>query len=168
MMNAMDFLQLRLNGHFLRSSVAMLMCLFAFGLLSAQSTGAWDEEDDEEDETEEVIEDKALVDDRPASADEARIWLNGESMSPDTKQLTVHRGDTLTITVRDLAPGTSVVIQAAKGGINLSKKAFYANSKGELDLEIRLGSKKMKGLAKLNYTPSNGKRREKEVHIEVD
>lgn len=149
-------------------SLAFFAVLFAFlgNTLQAQTSGnIWD---DEEDDEEEMVEEKALVDARPERKDEARIWLNDDAFDPNTEEITVHRNDTLVITVRDLAPATSVVIQAAKGGINLSKKAFYANNKGELDLEIHLGNKKMKGQATLYYTPSDGKRKTKEVHIIVD
>ena len=148
--------------------LGLLMTFFglAFVSLSAQSTNdIWDEGD--EDEEEEIVE-EAPIEAPHERKSEASIWLNGVAFDPATEEITLHRNDTLEIMVRDLAPATSVVIQAEKGGINLSKKAFYANKKGELDLEIRLGNKKMKGKAKLLYTPSDGNRKQREVHIIVD
>ncbi len=148
------------------TKIGLFLAFFAFaiGSVSAQSSGdIWDDGEDEEETTEETG--PTLSNDIPKRKDEARIWLNGVSHDPKTEEITFHTGDTLEITVRDLAPATSVVIKAAKGGINVSKKAFYANKKGELDLEIRLGNKRMKGKAKLYYTTSDGKRRQTEVHI---
>lgn len=128
----------------------------------AQTDENW-EDDDDEDETEE----KALVDDRPAKKEDVTIHLN-EELYTWRDELTVHRNDTLTISVRDLAGGTRVEINADKGGITLAHKVFYANAKGELDLEIRVGNKKMKGNIELGYTPSGAPKKTKTVHLTVD
>jgi hypothetical protein len=84
------------------------------------------------------------------------------------EEVHIKRGDTLEISVRDLAPASRVEIIAEKGGINLSRKVFYSNNRGELDLEVRIGSKKIKGKANLIYTPSGATKKEREVMIIVE
>ena len=100
-------------------------------------------------------------------AEDVTIHLN-EELYVWKDELTVHRGDTLTISVRDLAAGSKVEIIAEKGGISVGRKVFYSNHKGELDLEIRTGNKKMKGGIDLNYTASGGAKKQKSVHLIVD
>lgn len=139
--------------------MALMVCMAV--TTYAQSTNDWD--DEEEDETEE----KTLVDDRPAKKDDVTIQLN-EELYTWKDELSVHRGDTLDISVRDLAAGSRVEIVAEKGGISVGRKVFYANHKGELDLEIRTGTKKMKGNITLSYTPSGGAKKDKSVHLIVD
>jgi hypothetical protein len=141
---------------------AVVFAVAAFG----QNTGeAWEEEDELEDE--EPTEEKALIDDRPTKKDDVTIKLDGEVFTW-REEIVIKREDTLDISVRDLAPGSRVEIIAEKGGINLSKKVFYSNAKGELDLEVRIGNKKIKGGATLIYTPSGGVKREKEINIIVE
>lgn len=159
-----------LEGRFGHITLLTGIFFLAFWLVAstaalAQSTnGAWEEEDEEEDEP---TEEKALIDDRPAKKEDVTIRLNGEVFQW-REEIHFKRNDTLDIAVRDLAPGSRVEIIAEKGGINLSKKVFYANSKGELDLEVRVGGKKVKGKANLIYTPSGGAKKQKEISIAVE
>jgi hypothetical protein len=143
--------------------LAFLLLMTVTVFAQTQSNDGWDDEDDEDEPTEE----KALVDDRPAKKEEVTIRLN-EELFVWKDDLTIHRDDTLTISVRDLAPGSRVEILADKGGINLARKIFYSNNKGELDLEIRIGNKKMKGNITLNYTPSGAAKKERSIHLVVD
>jgi hypothetical protein len=130
-----------------------------------QNTGeAWEEEGDEEDEP---TEEKALIDDRPEKKEEVTVTLNGEVFQW-AEEVHIKKEDTLEISVRDLAPASRVEIIAEKGGINLSRKIFYSNNRGELDLEVRMGNKKIKGKAKLIYTPSGASKKEREVMIFVE
>ncbi|HEX2898699.1 MAG TPA: hypothetical protein VHS96_03160, partial [Bacteroidia bacterium] len=124
-------------------AIFLMVFAFAFSMAAmAQSTGeAWEEEGDEDDEP---TEEKALIDDRPEKKEEVTIRLNGEVFNW-AEEVHIKRGDTLEISVRDLAPASRVEIIAEKGGINLSRKVFYSNNRGELDLEVRIGSKKIKG-----------------------
>jgi hypothetical protein len=131
----------------------------------AQSTGeAWEEEEEDMDEP---TEEKALIDDRPSKKVEVTITLNGEIFEWKD-EVHIQRGDTLDISVRDLAPASRVEIVAEKGGISLTRKVFYSNNRGELDLEVRVGSKKMKGKANLIYTPSGAAKKEKQVMVIVE
>jgi hypothetical protein len=151
----------------LRKMVLFLAFAFAFSCtVFAQNTGeVWEEEDDEDEET--PTEEKALIDDRPAKKEEVTVKLNGEVFNW-AQEVHIKREDTLEISVRDLAPASRVEIVAEKGGIDLSRKVFYSNNRGELDLEIRIGNKKIKGKAKLIYTPSGATKKEREVMIFVE
>ncbi|MBL0018312.1 MAG: hypothetical protein IPP17_18190 [Bacteroidetes bacterium] len=132
----------------------------------AQNTGeAWEEEGDEDEET--PTEEKALIDARPEKKSEVTVTLNGEVFNW-AEEVRIKKEDTLLISVRDLAPASRVEIVAEKGGIDLSRKVFYSNNRGELDLEIRIGNKKIKGKAKLIYTPSGASKKEREVMIFVE
>jgi hypothetical protein len=157
-------------GHIaLRRAFFFAAFFLAFSVAAfAQTTdGAWEEEDDEFEE-DEPTEEKALIDDRPIEKKaEVTITLDGEVF--DWKdEIIIQRGDTIDISVRDLAPASRVEIIAEKGGINLTRKVFWANNQGELDLEVRIGSKRMKGKANLIYTPSGAPKKEKENMVIVE
>jgi hypothetical protein len=136
-------------------------------LVLSLSASAQDDEDWDEDEEEEETEEKALIDNRPSKKEDVTIRLD-EELFTWTEEITIHRNDTLTISVRDLAPASRVEITADKGGINLARKLFYSNNEGELDLEIRIGNRKMKGNITLSYTPSGSPKRERSIHLIVD
>ena len=166
-MNTKQFLHITgISGHAaLRRTVFFLTFVLAMttAAFSQNTNDAWDEEDDEEEPTEE----KALIDASPVKQEEVTITLNGE-LFKWKEEVHIKREDTLEISVRDLAPGSKVEIIAEKGGINLSKKYFYANHKGELDLEVRIGNKRIKGKANLIYTPSGAPKKQREVTIIVE
>lgn len=137
----------------------------------AQTSGngqvTWEDDDEDEDGEEggTVVSDWDR--EGPGKHDDVMIRLNGKPFELED-ELTVNREDTLDISVRHLAPGSFVSVQMEKGGIKLSRKGFYANSLGQLDLEIRTGGKKVSGKAILFYTPSNGKKRERKITVTVD
>lgn len=146
-----------------RKAGLLCACLLCLSLTAmAQTTDVWGEEEEDE-----PTEEKALVDDRPEKKEEVTIKLN-EELFQWKDELTIHRNDTLNISVRDLAPASRVEIVAEKGGISLGRKVFYANNRGELDLEIRNGNKKMKGNIVLSYTPSGAPKKEKSIHLVID
>jgi hypothetical protein len=152
----------------LRRAFFFTAFLLAFSVAAIAQTGgeAWEEEDDEEED--EPTEEKALIDDRPMEKKrEVTITLDGEPFEWKD-EIHIQRGDTIDISVRDLAPASRVEIVAAKGGINLTRKVYWANNMGELDLEVRIGGKKMKGTANLIYTPSGAPKKEKEIMVIVD
>lgn len=156
-------LWLTLGGKFSLRSLTMTMLMIAFiSPLMAQTTD-WDDEEEEDEPTEE----KALIDDRPAKKEEVTVTLEGKVFDW-AEEVHIKKGDTLDISVRDLAPASRVEIVAEKGGIPLSRKVFYCNNKGELDLEVRVGSRKVKGKATLIYTPSGAAKKEREVMIFVE
>ena len=76
---------------------------------------------------------------------------------PLQEEYTFSKMDTLDIQVRHLAPGSVVSLHLKKGGVMLKKRVFSANTKWQIDLEVRTGNKKVKGSATLYYVPSNGK-----------
>ena len=144
------------------------MFLFAALMFSAQSLSAqadWFEDDDDE----EVVDaDSSEEWDIAAGKEsEAKVRLNGEGIEL-TGDYTFRKKDTLDIKVRHLEPGSGVVLHMKKGGIKLKKKAFYANHRGQLDLEVRTGSKKVSGTAVVYYTTSSGRKVEREVHIKIE
>jgi hypothetical protein len=144
----------------------LLACLLLLTVTAfAQSTNDWtDDDDDDEDEP---VEEKALLDSRPTKVDDVTIKLNDEVFTWQ-EELTIDREDTLSISVRNLAPASRVEITADKGGINIGRKIYWANNQGELDLEVRVGNKKMKGNITLGYTPVGNTKKEHSVHLIVD
>lgn len=145
-----------------------LLFLFALLMCSAQSLSAqadWFEDDDDE----EVVEagDSEAWDVPAGKEREAKVRLNGEPIEL-SGEYTFRKKDTLDIKVRHLEPGSGVVLHMKKGGIKLKKKAFYANHRGQLDIEVRTGSKKVGGTAVVFYTTSSGKKVEREVKIQVE
>jgi hypothetical protein len=154
----------------LRSWGIFAAILFLGCSLSMAQTSGWDGEPDEDD-TEEV--ETTLVNgeeeawDVPAGKHkEVEIRLNGEDF-PLKDDLEIARKETLDIKVRYLRPGSEVILKMQKGGINLDRKVFYCNEKGQLDLEVQTGNKKIAGNAIIFYTPSDGPRKERKVHIAV-
>jgi hypothetical protein len=149
----------------LRKASLFLACFFLLAFTALAQTKVVDEwtEDDDEEPTEE----KALLDDRPAKVEDVTIRLNDELFTWKD-ELTIHRNDTLSISVRDLAPSSRVEIIAEKGGISLGRKVYFSNNRGELDLEVRNGSKKMKGNILMNYTPSGALKKERSIHLIID
>ena len=134
-------------------------------LLSSAQTGDWFV-DDEEDE--EVVDDNSDAWDIGAgNFAEVKIRLNGEEVElGDT--YTFNKNDTLDIQVRHLKPNSGIAIHVKKGGIKLKRTSFYANEKGQLDLEVRTGNKKVKGQAILYYTPSNGVKKELKAQVAIE
>lgn len=155
------FFSLRHWGLF--AATILLGCSLSF----AQTSG-WDGEADEDDETEEVVTttDEEAWDVPAGKHDEVEIRLNGEDF-PLKDDLEIARKETLDIKVRYLAPGSEVILKMQKGGINLKRKVFYCNEKGQLDLEVQTGSKRVAGNAIIFYTPSKGPRKQRKVHIAV-
>lgn len=149
--------------------------IFLFAFLSANPMMAqtnsgeqisWEDDEDEE-ETEEVAPANDWDREGPGKHEDVAIRLNGKTFEWK-EELKVKREDTLEISVRHLAPGSFVSVQMEKGGIKLSRKGYYANSLGQLDLEVRTGGKKVSGKAILFYTPSNGKKRERRVTVSIE
>ena len=139
---------------------AILFSLASFAQLPAQSDWFDDEEDEE---TTAAVAAEAW--DIPAGKmDQVKIRLAGEDVQLED-EYTFQRKDTLDIQVRHLSPGSPVSLHMKKGGINLKKKVYYANHRGQLDLEVRTGTKKVKGSATLYYTTSSGKKKEHDVRI---
>ncbi|MEM6273192.1 MAG: hypothetical protein AAF998_27520 [Bacteroidota bacterium] len=145
--------------------LAFILLLLTASLASAQNS-AWDGEPDEDDETSTQVVDEAAWDVPAGKHDDAVIRLNGEDF-PMTDDLEVMRRETLDVKVRYLKPGSAVIIKMQKGGIALKRKVFYCNEKGQLDLEVRTGKKRVSGNAVLYYIPSNGIKKERKVHIAV-
>lgn len=148
-----------------------LFSLVAASPMLAQTSGSeqisWEDDDEEEEGTEEAVPTNDWDREGPGKHEDVAIRLNGKPF--DLKDdLKVKREDTLEISVRHLAPGSFVSVQMEKGGIKLSRKGYYANSLGQLDLEVRTGGKKVSGKAILYYTPSNGKKRERQVTVTID
>ncbi len=132
--------------------------------LNAQ-TGDWFIDDEDE---EEVMEDDSQAWDVGAGKfDEVKIRLNGEEVAIG-EDYVFSKNDTLDIQVRHLAPNSGIAIHIKKGGIKLKRTSFYANEKGQLDLEIRTGNKKVKGMAELYYTPSNGKKKQLQAQVSIE
>ncbi len=131
--------------------------------LSAQN-GDWftDDEDDEE----VMVDDSEAWDIGAGKFDEVKIRLNGEEVELGD-DYTFPKNDTLTIQVRHLAPNSGIAIHVKKGGIKLKRTSFYANEKGQLDLEVRTGNKKVKGTAILYYTPSKGTKKQLQATVAI-
>lgn len=147
---------------------AYFLFLFALLFFSASALPAqsdWFEDDDDE----EVVDaDESEAWDIAAGKEsEVKIKLNGEMVELGN-DYTFRKKDTLDIKVRHLAPGSGVVLHIKKGGIKLKKKAFYANHRGQLDLEVRTGGKKVGGTAVVHYTTSSGRKVEREVKIQIE
>ena len=121
-------------------------------------------------EDEDSVAEETVAEPAPTSKmryEDALIHINGDRITPSS-EYSVDREDTLDIQVRQLAPGSPVTIEVKKGGINLKRKTFYANNRGELDLEVKTGSKKGSGDAVLYYTPAGNSRKILEVHLTIE
>jgi hypothetical protein len=145
-----------------RLSLLFILACAGAAAFSQVKTDDWAEEDDEEDTLE-----NAGAEEGAARRDDATITLNGEIFTWK-KEVYLRREDTLEISVRHLAAGSRVEIVAEKGGISIGRKVFYANSKGELDLEVRTGSRKVKGRVTLAYTPVSALGKEREIIVMVE
>ena len=146
-------------------TLAVWMMLLTASMGWAQNTGegVWDEEDDDE----EVIGTIDAGEIEPARYDDVDIKINDKPLAIGS-DYKVAREDTLNIAVRHLAPGSAVIIEIKKGGINFKRKVFYANNKGELDLEVKTGSKKVSGDAVLYYIPKGNSKKTLDVRIVVE
>jgi hypothetical protein len=156
------FLQTPLT--FTRTWGMFLFFLMLSGSVALAQSSGWDGEADEDEAA--YSEDPEAWDVPAGSHDEVAIRLNGKDF-PLSDDLEVMRRETLDVKVRYLKPGSAVIIKMQKGGINLKRKVFYCNEKGQLDLEVRTGKKKVAGNAILYYTPSKGTKKERKVHIAV-
>ncbi|MCB9232182.1 MAG: hypothetical protein H6581_10990 [Bacteroidia bacterium] len=146
----------------------LVFCLwagFSPGLLPAQSSGAqisWDD-DDEEEEGDDV---GAIAADIPVVED-VTILVNGEEF--DLKDdMEFEKEKVLEVSIRYLRPNSWVSVQLQKAGMKLTQQRYQANELGELDLEIKTGKQKVKGTAKIWYTPNGSKeRKERNVKVKV-
>ena len=121
----------------------------------------------EDDEEETVAEEGEAWDVPAGNFPEVRLRLDGQEAAIQ-EAYSFSKGDTLSIQVRHAKPGSAIVLHVKKGGIKLKRTAFYANEKGQLDLEVRTGNRKIKGSATVFYTPSNGKKKERDVKISIE
>jgi hypothetical protein len=147
-------------------SLRRFFLLAAFALpafLMAQQNDQIEWSDDEE-ETEAAAPGEEP---RRPKADKAEVKLNGELYEVGSTA-TFQRGDSIDLSVRDLAPNSWVAVQMKKGGIVLNRKGFFANERGELDLLIYTGEKKVKGSATVIYTSSGGKKVEQDCEIAIE
>ena len=142
-----------------------LAALFVTPYSLQAQTGDWFVDD--EDEEEMVEDDSEAWDVGPGKFDEVKIRLNGEEVELG-EDYTFPKNDTLDIQVRHLAPNSGIAIHVKKGGIKLKRTSFYANEKGQLDLEVRTGGKKVKGTAILYYTPSNGTKKKIQAQVVIE
>lgn len=142
-----------------------LFLLLASFALSSQVHAQADWFEDEDDE-EELVDGGEAWDIAAGDFNEVKVRLNGEDVELGG-EYSFGKNDTLDIKVRHLAPGSGIVLKVEKGGISLKKKAFYANSRGQLDLEVRTGGKKVSGGAVIYYTTSSGRKVEREVKISI-
>ena len=144
-----------------------LFLLTAFSIhpiaASAQN-GDWFTDDDEDEEV--TVDDSEAWDIGPGNHGEVTIRLNGEEVELG-EYFEFPKNDTLNIQVRHLQPSSGIAIHVKKGGIKLKRTSFYANEKGQLDLEVRTGSKKVKGTAVLFYTPSNGVKKKIQAQVVI-
>lgn len=121
----------------------------------------------EDDDEEEVVEDDSEAWDIGAGKfADVLIRLNGKDTQIE-EELEFTRKDTLSIQIRHMKPASAVVLHMKKAGIKVKRTSYYANEKGQLDLEIKTGNRKVSGSAVIYYTPSNGKRIERKVKIKV-
>ena len=153
--------------HTLRRGLALMALLLLVNVAMAQSTdeGVWDSEDDDEE-----VDEKATVakeDDSPKRYEDVLITINGKEVKVGS-EYRCKRDDVLTIAVRQLQGGSPVTIEVQKGGINLKRKSFYANHLGELDLEVKTGTKKGSGDAVLSYTPKGNSKKSLKVKIIIE
>jgi len=133
--------------------------------LHAQSSDAdWFADDDEEEEV--IAEDSETWDVGAGNFDEVKIKLDGELVTLGD-DYSFGKDEVLNLQVRHLQPHSRIAIHIKKGGIKLKKTSFQANEKGQLDLEIKTGRKKVKGSAVLYYTPSNGKKKTLNAQVAI-
>lgn len=146
----------------------ILLLLFGFlvtapASLSAQSGNyeqiSWDDSDEDEDDEE--AEDLTRY-------KQADVYVKDELMelSPEM-ELEYAKNDTFMIKVRHLRPSSFVFVNLQKAGMKLEKKNYRANEKGELDLEVRTGKRRVKGSAVLKYTAGNNEKQEIKVKLAV-
>lgn len=151
--------------------IAFLCLLFAAitfipQVLHAQSAGGSWFEDDEDEEVTMVEGDEEVWDVAAGRMDDVLIRVNGDE-TRISEEYNFDKKDTLTIQVRHLRPNSAVVLHMKKGGIKLKRTSYYSNEKGQLDLEVRTGNKKVSGTADIYYTPSNGKKKERKAKISI-
>lgn len=152
-----------------RYLIFLLLMVSSMALPSAlhaqTNDGDWFADDDEETE-EMLVDDSEAWDVAPGKFDDVKIKLNGELVALGD-DYTFNKDDVLSVQVRHLQPHSRVAIHIKKGGIKLKKTSFQANEKGQLDLEIKTGKKRVKGAAVLYYTPSNGKKKQMDAHVAI-
>jgi|GEM_PF-2273645 hypothetical protein len=154
------------NTSFFYSRISLLMMGFLFWAsvpAIAQSTDVWGEEDDEEEvDSVETGEESA-----PVKHDDALVKVNDQVIKVGS-EFRAKKDEVLNISVRQLQGGSPVIVEMKKGGINLSRKVFYSNSQGELDLEVKTGNKKVSGEGVLTYTPKGQAKKTLDVKIYVE
>lgn len=128
--------------------------------LYAQGDIIGDDDDDEEMEVEEDDEWELV------KYDEALVTLNGveQAISEDFE---VERNQTLSIKIERLKPGSWLAVHIKKAGATIQKHRWTSNERGELELEVKSGKRKVKGSAEIWYTPSNGQKKNLSVSVKV-
>lgn len=139
--------------------LVILLYFLGITLMKGQSSGeqiSWDDDDEEE----------VVPEDAGVKYDEVLITLNGEEITL-SENFEVSKAETLDIAISRLKPNSWVAIRIYKGAVMFKKMGWYANEKGELQLEVKSGKRKVKGRAELYYVPSNGKKKKREVKVVV-
>jgi len=116
--------------------------------------------DDAEDEPGPVVVDPKL----PSIA---KFVLNGAEVKPSST-LSLTKDQVMNIQVTQLRPNTYVTVTVSKGGVKVGSESFKANQDGELELEITVPNKKLKGKAVITYTAASGKPVSFETEVNVE
>lgn len=99
--------------------------------------------------------------------DEVKVLMNGKD-TPLKDEISIPRNQTILLSIRQLLPGSQIIVHVEKTGVNVEKKLYTSNELGELDLEIQVPNKKIGATATVWYTPSAGKKIERKVKVKIE
>ncbi len=77
------------------------------------------------------------------------------------------RNHKLDVHIEGLKKNSFVEVRIIKAGAKMSKNRIRANRYGEIDLEIFIPKKKMKGKAEIIYYTSDGKKHKKTIEVRI-
>ncbi len=125
-----------------------LLGLFLVSFASAQTEIIGEDDEDEEIYSEVVIK----VNKRP-------FQLKNYLEFKRNRRLDVH--------IEGLKKNSFVEVRIIKAGAKMSKSHIRANHYGEIDLEILIPKKKMKGKAEIIYYTSDGQRHKRTIEVRI-
>lgn len=110
------------------------------------------------------IEEETEVLKPPPPMDEVEISVNGNPFQL-TPEIYLQKGETLQVKVKYLKPMSFVAIAIDKAEARVHRRLFRANQAGELELEVRVPDKRLRGVATVEYFTSSNKHMVKKCKV---
>lgn len=117
----------------------------------------------EEEDSSAYVDSSALV-----VANVAKVVANGEEWALDQPEFVVEPGKLYDVKISQVAPFSTIFIEAYKAGIKLGTRRFLTNQAGEYLFEYTVPEKKVKGIAKVKYRASDGTWNEHEFKFRIE